>query len=95
MEHLISINQLCEYHQLEVSFFIDLSEAGLLEIEIIKEQPYVHQESIATLEKMIRLYHELGINIAGIDTVLNLLNKIDQLQNELAILKSKLSRYED
>jgi hypothetical protein len=43
---------------------------------------------------MIRLHHELEINLEGIDTIFNLLRKIDGLKNELANTKNRLKFYE-
>ena len=43
---------------------------------------------------MIRLHYELDINIEGIDAISHLLQRVDQLQDELRIMKNRLSRYE-
>ena len=47
------------------------------------------------IEKMIRMHHELDINIEGIDTVFNVLKKIEILQEELITTKNKLRLYEE
>ena len=44
---------------------------------------------------MIRLHHELDINMAGIDSVLHLLNKIEGLQTELLAIRNRLRIYEE
>jgi hypothetical protein len=41
------------------------------------------------------MHHELDINIEGIDTIFNLLKKIETLQEELIITKNKLKLYEE
>mgnify|MGYP000653790222 FL=1 len=43
---------------------------------------------------MIRLHHELNLNIEGIDVVFNLLEKERKLREEVAMLKKRLKRYE-
>jgi hypothetical protein len=55
----------------------------------------VHKDYVVHIEKMIRMHHELDINIEGIDTIFNLLKKIETLQEELIITKNKLRVYEE
>ena len=40
------------------------------------------------------MHQELDVNIEGIDVVFNLLQKIDDLQNELISVKNRLRLYE-
>ena len=75
-------------------FFGRLNEMGLIQIQIIEETQYIHPDRIYEIEKIIRLYQELDINIEGIDVVMNLLKKIDDLQNELIAVKNRLGIYE-
>ena len=94
-QNLILIEKLCTHYEVEVTFFNELNNIGLIEIEIVEQDQYIHQDKINDLEKMIRLHHELDVNIEGIDVVLNLLQKVDTLQDELNTLKNKLSVYEN
>lgn len=94
-ENFISLNQLCTYYEVEISFFSSLNELGLIEIETIEHMPYIHHDRVGDIEKIIRMHHELGINIEGIDIVLNLLEKIEALQAELRAVKNRLGLYED
>ena len=93
-ENLISVNTLMTHYKVEMPFFTHLNEIGLIEVEIIEETPYIQQEKIVVLEKIIRLHHELEINMEGIDVVLNLLHKLNELQNELIATKNRLQLYE-
>jgi hypothetical protein len=94
-QEFISIHQLCSIYQVEVSFFNQLNEIGLIEFTIIEETPYLHQDLISDIEKMIRMHNELAINIEGIDVVCNLLQKVTDLQNELITTQNRLRLYED
>ena len=94
MENLIPIPELCIHYTVELSFFTNLSEMGLLEIKTIESKQYIDSDAIYEIEKMIRMHQELDVNIAGIDVVFNLLQKIDVLQNELTALKNRLRLYE-
>ncbi|WP_291096954.1 MULTISPECIES: chaperone modulator CbpM [unclassified Flavobacterium] len=94
IENLIPIATLCTHYKVEMSFFGHLSEMGLIEIKIIEDMPYIRPDAIREIEKMVRMHHELDINLEGIDVVLNLLKKIDILQNELISVKNRLRLYE-
>ena len=93
-ENLIPMPALCIHYKVELSFFNNLSEMGLLEIKTIEDMQYIHLDALYEMEKMIRIHQELDINTEGIDVVFNLLQKIDALQNELISAKNRLRLYE-
>ena len=95
IEHLIPINQLCKHYKVEVSFLSNLNEIGLIEIQKVAKTAYIHQDAMSDIEKMIRMHHELKVNIEGIDVAINLLNKIERLQSELIATKNRLRLYEE
>jgi len=94
MENLIPIPILCAHYEVEMSFFTNLNEMGLLEIKTIETSQYIDSDAVYEIEKMVRMHQELDVNIEGIDIVFNLLQKIDVLQNELTALKNTLRLYE-
>ncbi|MFD1292298.1 chaperone modulator CbpM [Lutibacter holmesii] len=94
-QNFISILQLCDHYNVEVSFFKQLEEEGLVEITTVKQTQCLHQNSISDVEKMIRIHQELKVNIEGIDVVFNLLQKMKSLQNEMNSLQNRLRLYEN
>ncbi|MDD4150512.1 MAG: chaperone modulator CbpM [Bacteroidales bacterium] len=94
-KNLISITTLCSTYEIEISFIDALYKTGLIQIVIIEHNQFIHQDQISDLEKMIRLYHELNVNIEGIDVVFNLLEKEKELREELNTLKNRLRLYEN
>lgn len=90
MENLIAITDICTHHEVEYTFITSLNEAGLLEIQIIDETPYIPEEHLRELEKMIRMHHELEINIAGIEAITHLLQRVEQMQEELRMLRNRV-----
>ncbi len=94
-KHLISTQTLCSQYNIEISFVDALNKMGLIEIEIIEQNQFIHQDQISDLEKIIRLHNELNVNLEGIDVVFNLLEKERELQNELIVLKNRLRLYEN
>ena len=93
-ENYIPLEQLCIQFKVEITFFNQLIECELIEVSNFKKSLHVHEDKLTDIEKMVRLYHDLDINIEGIDTVFNLLEKIGHLQNDLADARTKLKRYE-
>jgi len=94
MQELILVETLCTHYKIEVSFFDELENIGLLHIEIYEEKKFIRQDKISDLEKMIRLHNELNVNLEGIDVVFNLLEKERNLRNELNTVKNRLKLYE-
>jgi hypothetical protein len=92
---LILLETLCSQYSVEMSFFTNLGDVGLIEIKTIKESHYIHLDQMTDIEKMIRMHRELDVNIEGIDVVWNLLKKVEALQNELIALMNRLQLYED
>lgn len=94
-ESYIPITTICTHYKVETTFIEGLNDYGLIEITTIEQSPCIHQNHIKSLESMIRLYDDLHLNFEGIDTVFNLLEKIELLQDELRNVKNRLGIYED
>lgn len=93
--HLIATETICTHYNIEISFVDALKKMGLIQIEIIEQKQFIHQEQIGNLEKIIRLHNELNVNLEGIDVVFNLLDKEKELRTELVSLKNRLRLYEN
>ncbi|MCC6582200.1 MAG: MerR family transcriptional regulator [Chitinophagales bacterium] len=94
-QNFIPLQQLCTHYQVELSFFTNLSEIGLIEIETIEQSPCLHPDKIIAVEKIIRIHHELEVNIEGIDVIFHLLQKLEEKEIELIYLKNRLGIYEN
>ena len=94
-QNFIPLQQLCSHYRVELSFFTNLSEIGLIEIETIEQSPYLHPDKIIDVEKIIRIHHELEVNIEGIDVIFHLLQKLEEKEIELISLKNRLGIYEN
>ena len=93
-EKYISITELCTYYSVENSFIYSLKDIGLVEIIIFDEEEVIPEDQVKDFEKMLRLHHDLDINLEGLDAIHPLLNRIGDLQEEVKQLKNKLSRWE-
>jgi hypothetical protein len=93
-ENLIALDDFCAKHEIELSFITALKETGLIEITTIEKAWFIHVEELRQLEKYIRLYYELDINLEGIESITHLLQRINLMQDELISLRNKLGLYE-
>ena len=93
--HLIAANEFCIYHNIEPSFIYSLQQSGLIEITVVEEKPFVDESELLQLEKLVRLYREMDINIEGIETITYLLQRMNDMQRQIAQLSNRLSIYEN
>lgn len=93
-EYLIAIDEFCASHNIEISFISSLQQSGLIEITTIKESAFIEADQLQQLEKFVRLYYELDINLEGIETINYLLQRINFLQDEITTLRNRLRIYE-
>ncbi len=92
-EKLISEIAFCSSHNLEISFIRSIQEVGLIEITTIEETGYIQKNQLPELERIVRLYSDLGINLEGIETIFHLLQRINNMQDEITTLNNKLQFY--
>lgn len=92
---LISTTDFCTWHEVEHTFIRSLGEAGLIEITVIDKSEFIPQTQLQRLEKMVRLHHDLDINLAGIEAITHLLDRVENLHQEMRSLKNRLRLYED
>ena len=93
-DYLIAVEEFCVSNDIEISFISSLQQTGLIEITTIKETGFIDASQLQQLEKFIRFYYELDINLEGIETIIHLLKRITSLQNEIIALKNRLRLYE-
>jgi len=93
-KHLITTKDFCVFHELEHSFIADLHDAGLVEIKVVNNTTYIPENQLQKLERMIRLHTDLDINIAGIEAIIHLLERIEDIQEEMRLLRNSLQAYE-
>ena len=93
-DYLIALNEFCTSHNIEISFISSLQETGLVKVTTIDDSGFIDAGQLQQLEKFIRLYYELDINLEGIETISHLLERITSLQEENIKLKNRIRLYE-
>ncbi len=93
-EDLIPANDFCASHDIGISFIRSLQESGLIEVVTVEDKRFVPAAQLLQLEKIVRFYYEMDINLEGIETITHLLQLIDSMRNEITVLKNRLKVYE-
>ncbi|MFK5973326.1 MAG: chaperone modulator CbpM [Flavobacteriaceae bacterium] len=94
LNEFISVTEFCKSHGIQSTFVIELKEYGLVELVQRKNIMYIPLYELPKTEKILRLHSELDINLEGIEVITQLLNRIQQMQDEMIRLKNKLGLYE-
>ena len=93
-KNYIAVNEFCINHNIEVSFISSLQETGLIEIAFVEETAFLDADQLQQVEKFVRFYYDLDINLEGIETITHLLRRMNAMQDEITLLRNRLSLYE-
>ncbi|HLT88693.1 MAG TPA: chaperone modulator CbpM [Sphingobacterium sp.] len=89
---LIRIIDVCQSHKIELQFIRNLSRNGLIEVVIQNEEEFVKEEELKALEQFATWHYDLEINLQGIEVAHHLLHKIEQLQEEIRLLRMEIQQ---
>ena len=93
-EEMIPADEFCVHHHIEINFIHSVRASGLIEMTSRDERLFVPASQLAQLERLVRLYYEMDINLEGIETITYLLHRMNDMQQEILRLSNKLSVYE-
>ncbi|WP_454784134.1 chaperone modulator CbpM [Legionella sp. WA2024007413] len=84
----ISFDEVCQKYQIPEELLHEMVEYGLFSTETTKtEHLELNPNDLRKIESAFRLHQDLGINLPGVALALDLIEKIDQLNEELNILR--------
>lgn len=89
----ITIQNISNHYNVEISFIRSLGEFGLIEITRTEEDEVMDMAYLGEFEKMMRLHYELEINMQGIDAIAHLLKRIHDMQEDVRYLKNRLGEH--
>ena len=99
MSERISREDLVKIYNIEITFFDELVDYGLLRVETENNVRYLMYEDLPALEKFTNWYYDLEINIPGLEVIHDMMQKMEHLQQKNRELINKLSaisaQYED
>ena len=94
MQNFIIADEFCASQQLEISFIHTLKEHGMIETVFVDKALCIHADELPRLEQIIRLHRELEINLEGIEVINELLQRIEEMQNEITRLRKRIDFFE-
>ncbi len=86
----LSIQEISQSVGLHDETIEDYITMGL--IDPVQHSPIVKFDisTVTRIQKIIRLQHDFGINLNGVGLVLDLLDRVSELENELDYYKNKM-----
>lgn len=89
----ISSVEICQKCRISEELLLEMLEHGLLDSEAfdLKSVTFDYQ-TLEKIELVKRLMQDLGINLAGVALVLDLLEALDKAHDELRILRRHVGR---
>lgn len=99
MSERISREELVKIYNIEITFFDELVDYGLLRVDTEDDVRYLVYEDLQVFEKFANLHYDLEINLPGLEVIHHMLRKMDDLHQKNRDLMNKLSaisgKYED
>ncbi len=87
-----SEQETAEYCQLEIQVIRQLTTVGVIKgTAIVGEEQRYNNEDIALLRRARRLLQDLNINLEGVEVILRLSARVEELQRELEQYKRTAS----
>ncbi|MGN7206057.1 chaperone modulator CbpM [Pedobacter sp. SAFR-022] len=90
MATLITLKEYSIQYNIEPEFLLELEESGIIFFQEEGEEKYILEEQLSELERYIRFYYDLNINIEGIDAIRHLLAKVAEMEREIKMLRGQL-----
>lgn len=99
MSERISREELVKIYNIEITFFDELVDNGLLNVETEDNVRYLIYEDLQVFEKFANWHYDLEVNLPGLEVIHHMLRKMDDLYQKNRDLMNKLSvireKYED
>jgi hypothetical protein len=90
----IPADTICTFYQVDVSLIQTIGDYGLINLNSEDNHLWVPVSGLGELERILRLHTELDINMEGIEAISHMLQRMKELQQEVGLLRTKLSVYE-
>ncbi|WP_020569675.1 chaperone modulator CbpM [Neolewinella persica] len=73
----VTIQQFCTFHQCDTVIIEEFLEHGIVKVHLQNDLVVIPEPEVPRLERAYRLHADLGVNAAGIDIILNLLDRLE------------------
>lgn len=95
MSERISREELVKIYNIEITFFDELVDVGLLNVETENETRYLLYEDLPVFERFTNWHYDLEINLPGLEVISDMLRKMEDLKRRNRDLMNKLSAIND
>jgi restriction endonuclease S subunit len=95
MSQRISREELVALYNIEITFFDELEECGLLRTETDNEVKYLYYEELPAFERFVNWHYDLEVNLPGLEVISHLLEQIDALRAERRTLLNQMLSEQD
>ena len=95
MSERISREELVKIYNIEITFFDELVDSGLLTIQTENEIRYLRYEDLPSFERFANWHYDLEINLPGLEVIHDMLKKMEDLKHRNRELMNKLSAISD
>lgn len=79
-KNYIRLQKIIQYHGISRNEVREWVEYEFFEIVEEESNEYIREDELTKIERIIRLYRDLGVNSPGIDIILRLREKLERLQ---------------
>lgn len=84
----LSLDELCEACQITPDFIIELIEYGSIEPKGVSVESWrFDMQQLRRIRQVLRLQHDLEVNLAGAILAIDLMDRIEELQTQVELLK--------
>lgn len=82
MKDRISAQECVQLYQIDLHFIEALEDSGLIRPLVEDNIKYIIYEDLSALERFANWHYDLEINMAGLEVIHHLLQKIESLQTQ-------------
>ena len=90
---LIALKTFCLQHDIPADFILELHQHEIIQLVVEKRNRFIPIKQLQELERIVRIYRDLQLDINGIQTVLHLVNRLEEKDAEIMSLRNQLSFY--
>src|SRR5512139_1396975 len=90
LRETLTLDELSRLVDLHPEMVLRLVDLGLVDPQMGEPEWLFQETAVPRIWKIRRLHRDLGINWAGIGVVLDLLDRIDELEREIAWMRKHL-----
>lgn len=88
----VALADFCDHFHIDIDIVRDFAEFGLCKAVVREDEVEIETQDIRRLKRIICLYQALGINKEGIEVILDMGERLSELQNEVEMQQNEIER---